>query len=246
MLDENEIKKTIIDVLYQNSDPFETSNIAVLDALRKSELYIEYTSMFTRKEWNTYAAILHIKAHTSDLKTLESNKNKILNIAQRIFGRDTDYILTDVEIDILLNPSDIIDLTEFDKTETTKKTIEDAELLMKQGNYTSAIDRVHTTIHGYLRWKLEKLGLEYFESDTIMQLYSKIHIQLDIDGNNDIAQLIKTAIRSASGVIDSINTARNKHSLSHPNKVIIGNSEAKLVISLVKNILEYLENVKEK
>lgn len=241
-MDEKALKNTFIKA-WDYNDPFE---VDVLKALKRSEMYIEYTSIYSKIQWNTFSAIFHIKAFVDDLHILESNKNTLLEVAAKIFGRNSNYILTNVEIDILVESHEIIDFKVLGKSVTIQKTIKDAELFMANGSYSSAVDRIHTTMHGYLRWKLDILQIEHIESDTIIQLYSKIHNQILIDSDENLSKVIKTALRSASGVIDSINTARNKYSLSHPNKEIISEVEAKLLISLGKSILEYLENVKVK
>ena len=58
-----------------------------------------------------------------------------------------------------------------------------------------------------------------------------------------MAGLIKTLIRSASGVISSINDIRNRHSLSHPNEEIIGEREALLAIRIIKELSNYINEV---
>ena len=58
-----------------------------------------------------------------------------------------------------------------------------------------------------------------------------------------MADLIKTTIRSGSGIISSMNDMRNRHSLSHPNSELISNREAKFVIQLVKAISSYINEV---
>ena len=63
------------------------------------------------------------------------------------------------------------------------------------------------------------------------------HIATDQSG------LIKTTLRSASGVINSINELRNRHSLAHPNDSIITVREAELCIRLVKELSDYIEKV---
>ncbi|AVX19623.1 Abortive infection C-terminus [Carboxydocella sporoproducens DSM 16521] len=218
-----------------------TDSFGVSRALNKSHIYFEYTSIFTRREWNTYSAILHIRTPYDNIKVLEENKDKIFRIAERIFGKQDDYYLTDISIDVLIEQFEVVDFSLLGKTETIRRAISDAESFMKEGKYSSAIDRVHTSLHGYLRLLLDTKKVSYEESDTLMQLYSKLHNSLDPIENKEINNLIKSTIRSASAVIDSINTIRNKHSLSHPNEEIVGESEAKLVIGICKVLFDYIE-----
>lgn len=112
---------------------------------------------------------------------------------------------------------------------------------MSQGKYDSAFDRVHTAFHGYLRKLLDNKQVAYEESDTLSQLYTKLHSKISSDiGETAISDLIRTSLRSASGIISSMNDLRNRHSLSHPNDVLLDKREAELVISLVKVISDYL------
>ena len=216
--------------------------IETLDIINNSEMFIEYTSTFTRIQWNTYIAVLHIKTEIENFHLLELNKDKILTYANKMLASNEDYIVTDVDLIPRILQYEEIKFNELDKTETLSKAIKDAEDFIRNGNYLSAIDRIHTTLHGYLRWRLDEENLEYNESDTIMQLYSKLHKNYeDAYKNKEINKLTLTAIRSASGVIDSLNTTRNKFSLAHPNDETIGNAEAKLLIGLSKYIFEYIE-----
>lgn len=59
----------------------------------------------------------------------------------------------------------------------------------------------------------------------------------------DQSGLIKTTLRSASGVISAINDLRNRHSLAHPNGSLITVREANLCIKLVKELSDYIESV---
>lgn len=236
-LNERNFKNTLFKV-WEKKYPQEN---LVAEAIKRSEVFFEYTSIFTRREWNTYSAVLHLKTPLKYNEILENRKSEIFIIAESLFGKQDDYYLTDISIDLLVEEQEIIDFTQFGKTETTRKALEDAEKFMQIGRYSSAVDRVHTLLYGYFRLKLEERSIYYEESDTIMQLYSKLHNSLDGISNNKIKGIIKTSIRSASGVIDALNTIRNKHSLSHPNEDIIDESEAKLAIGLCKYIVEYIE-----
>lgn len=246
-MNEQTLKHNFIKLFEHEMDPFNDDDYKVLDILKKSEMYIEYTSIFTRIEWDTYIAILHIQTKLDNFYLLEKYKSKFKPISNKILGRNDSYIITDIELDLLIEHFQEIEFDELDKSKTLSKTIEDAEEFIRKGKYLSAIDRVHTTLHGYLRWRLDSMSIDYSESDTLMQLYSKLHNNLNITPeSSDINEIIKTTIRSASAVINSINTARNKHSLSHPNTDIIGDKEAKLLIGLSKFIFDYIESTNDK
>lgn len=169
----------------------------VLSALLKSNIYIEYTSIFTRREWNTFCAFLHVQVPVESYEMMKRNEDKILSVAEKIFGRQGDHYLTDIETGIIVVNHEIIDFSGISVTDIISKAIEDAENFMSDGKYDSAFDRVHTAFHGYLRKKLDDLGETYEESDTLNQLYNKLHSYVGDSMPSDQSALMKTALRSA-------------------------------------------------
>lgn len=167
----------------------------------------------------------------------------MLSIAEKIFGKQDDYYLTDIETGIVVTSHEVIDFSGISVTGVVTKAIEDAEIFMRDGKYDSAFDRVHTAFHGYLKKKLDDLNEPYEESDTLNQLYNKLHAYMSSNIVTDQSGIIRTALRSASGIISSINDLRNRHSLAHPNVSIITSREAKLCIKLVKDLTDYIELV---
>ena len=95
-----------------------------------------------------------------------------------------------------------------------------------------------------MRNKLDDFGIDYAESDTLNQLYNKLHSMLeDSITPPEVAELVKKTIRSCSGVISSINDIRNRYSLAHPNEVIIDKREAEFTIQMIKVITDYINKV---
>ena len=237
-----DFRNTLIKAIKLDNHPM-MNKTKILEVLLKSNTYIEYTSLFTRREWNTYCAFLHIQVPVENYELIKNNESKILSIAEIVFGRQGDYFLTDIEIGIIVSKHEVIDFSGISITKAISKAIEDAEFFMQQGKYDSAFDRVHTAFHGYLRKKLDDLNEKYEESDTLNQLYNKLHNYVSEHIATDQSGLIKTTLRSASGVINSINELRNRHSLVHPNDSIISEREAELCIKLVKELSDYIEKV---
>lgn len=237
-----DFRNTLIKALELDSH-FIKDKPQILSALLKSNTYIEYTSIFTRREWNTYCAFLHIQVPVENYEMMKRNEDKILSVAEKVFGRQGDHFLTDIETGIIVVSHEVVDFSGISVTDAISKAIDDAEVFMSDGKYDSAFDRVHTAFHGYLRKKLDDLGESYEESDTLNQLYNKLHSYVSTHITTDIAGLIKTTLRSASGVINSINELRNRHSLAHPNDELISAREAQLCIRLVKELSDYIEKV---
>lgn len=237
-----DFRNTLIKALELDSHSMKDKS-QILSALLKSNTYIEYTSIFTRREWNTYCAFLHIQVPVESYEMMKRNEDKILSVAEKVFGRQGDHFLTDIETGIIVVSHEVVDFSGISVTDAIYKAIDDAEVFMSEGKYDSAFDRVHTAFHGYLRKKLDDLGESYEESDTLNQLYNKLHSYVSAHITTDISGLIKTTLRSASGVINSINELRNRHSLAHPNDDLISVREAQLCIKLVKELSDYIEKV---
>lgn len=247
-MDDKSFKITLIKALEQkaNSDvAFENDEMwEVVMSLPHCNVYLEETYLYTYQDWNTYCTILHIQAPIEKQKIFNSKKDDIFQIAKKIYGRQGDNLLTSVDIGILVEHYELIDFSTISLTEVIGKAISDAELLMGEGKYDSAFDRVHTAFHGYLRKLLDNKGVAYEESDTLSQLYTKLHTELSSNiGSTEIAELVKKSLRSASGVIAAINEMRNRHSLSHPNDDLLQKREAEFAIRLIKDLSDYINEV---
>lgn len=247
-MDDRSFKVTLVKALEHSANmdwTFGTDQMwEVIMTLPLCNVYIEETGLFTRREWNTYCSILHIQAPIDKQTSFISESDKILDVAERIYGRQGDNYLTNIDIGILIEHYEIIDFSSISLTEVIAKAISDAELLMEQGKYDSAFDRVHTAFHGYLRKVLENKQVAYEESDTLSQLYSKLHMEFSANiGSTEIAELIKKSLRSASGIISAINEMRNRHSLVHPNDDLLQKREAELAIKLIKDLSDYINKI---
>ena len=241
-MNDEAFKNTLIKAIELDPTTF-TYRTNLCSTLIKSNVYIEYTSLFTRIEWNTYCAILHIQVPVDKYEFVKTKEKIINSIAQKIFGRQGDHFLTETEIGIIVETNEVFDFSAIKVTEIIEKAIVDAEVFMTEGKYTSAFDRVHTAIMGYFRKKLNDLRVDYEESDTLGQLYNKIHDYVSQNMTANVSGLIKTAIRSSTGIISSINELRNRHSLAHPNDDLISDKEAKLCINMAKLLSDYIESI---
>lgn len=248
MLNDNDFKLTLIKALESSANKdftFGTDSMwEVILTLPSCNLYIEETGLFTYVQWNTYCSILHIQVPIDKQECFIKEKDNILVIAKSIYGKQGDNFLTDIDIGILIEHYEVIDFSSISLTEVIDKAIADAELFMQQGKYDSAFDRIHTAFHGYLRKLLDNKKVAYEESDTLSQLYTKLHTKINAEiGSSAIADLIKTTLRSASGIISSMNDLRNRHSLSHPNDDLLDKREAEMVIALIKTVSDYINKV---
>jgi hypothetical protein len=127
-------------------------------------------------------------------------------------------------------------------TDTVQRALADAEALTKTRGPVSAVDRVHTALHGHLAHLCRTAGITLGNDPSVTQLWSMLiaqHPKLQIpDVRKDD---IKKILRSASAIVDSINTIRNRASLGHPNEELVDEDEAWLVINVTRSLLHYLD-----
>lgn len=132
------------------------------------------------------------------------------------------------------------------RSDAIKKAIEGTEIFIKEGKYDSAVDRVHTAFHGYLRKLLTDHQIPFAREDTLSILYNKLH---DFYGKTiqppDVAEKIKKIMRSGMGMVNAINELRNQNTIAHPNGALIQKREAQLVIRLVNAMVDYIESVEQ-
>lgn len=244
-MNEKNFKLTLSKVLerkyIKNKNKYKEDFIDVYTTIPDCGLYIEYTGIFTRTEWNTFRAILHLQVPLNRLDVFEKYDSKILSEASQIFGKQEDYYLTDLSIDVLPEEYETFDFRELGLNETLRKAVSDASTLMAQGKYSSCIDRVHTALHGYLRVRLDELNIEYKEDDSIMRLFNLLYKKWESLNNDDINDMMLKVLRSTSASLDVLNNIRNRYSLTHPNNTIIEEPEAKFALGIIESIVNYIE-----
>ncbi len=125
--------------------------------------------------------------------------------------------------------------------EVVERAIKDAEILLKSNGATSAIDRIHTVLHAYLKEVCKQEGIELIKDENLTQTFKKLkseHPKLQLVGykQNEI-DLIMNAF---SNVLDKLNPIRNHASLTHPNPELLGEDESFLVVDSARTILNYL------
>tara|TARA_R110001592_G_scaffold363017_1_gene679315 strand:- start:188 stop:928 length:741 start_codon:yes stop_codon:yes gene_type:complete len=127
--------------------------------------------------------------------------------------------------------------------ESVFKALEDAEVLIITQGASSAYDRMHTALHGFLRQVCINHQISYVSSDAITALLPKVSSfikQLPDEGRND---KVFAMLRSAGSMLDTINYLRNHHSMSHPSEHLLKESDAKFAINLARSIMTYIDDL---
>jgi len=82
------------------------------------------------------------------------------------------------------------------------RAIDDAETLLQNGGPTSAIDRVHTALHGHLRYLCDEAAISYERTDTMVALLKKLrqaHPKLQTLGAR--ANEIDTVLKASGSIL---------------------------------------------
>jgi hypothetical protein len=133
--------------------------------------------------------------------------------------------------------------TGIESTETVLQALRDAETLLKARGPTSAVDRAHTALHGYVKSVCRKRGLTVPNDPSLTLLFRLIRENFDefkTVVNHDAEA--KRVFGSLASAIDSLNTIRNRATLAHPNELLLDGAEAMLYINLSRAVLAYLDS----
>uniref|UniRef100_UPI000374FE3E abortive infection family protein n=1 Tax=Alkalibacillus haloalkaliphilus TaxID=94136 RepID=UPI000374FE3E len=126
-----------------------------------------------------------------------------------------------------------------------REALNQAETLIKNHSYSSAVDRAHTAIHGYLKELCVQQGIIFERTDVnIQEMWSKLktdHPSFNIDVKKHHKPVNQT-VNVVSKFLNSMNDIRNKHGYSHPNEDIIEEKEAMFIINLSRVLLHYLDS----
>jgi len=125
-------------------------------------------------------------------------------------------------------------------SELVKAALADAATLLATSGPTSAVDRVHTALHGYLRSACVASGAQITPDSTMNDLFKSLrqqHPSLKDLGEHQDA--ILKVLRALTSILDALNPARNRGSLAHPNESLLDRAEAVLFINAARTTLQY-------
>lgn len=126
-------------------------------------------------------------------------------------------------------------------SDVVRRALADSDNLLATSGAPSAIDRLHTAMHGYLKSVCKDCAISLADDATLTQAYKALRIQhpaLQSLGEHDGE--IGRVLASFASVLDALNTLRNHGSIAHPNENIVGLAEGVLVVNAVRTIFHYL------
>ena len=126
-------------------------------------------------------------------------------------------------------------------TDVVRKALTDADSLLLSNGAISAIDRLHTALHGYLRSVCADQQVETSDNASVTVLFKTLRTKHHAFQNlghqeNEVTKILM----SFANLVDSLNTICNHGSIAHPNKSLLGDDEAELTVNAVRTLFNYL------
>ena len=122
-----------------------------------------------------------------------------------------------------------------------QRALQDAELLIERHGPISALDRMHTALHGYMKALCASVPVEAPGDATIYGLFKVVlahHPALNDERAH--SAVTKQFLRALGSMMDGMNPARNWGSLAHANAQLLDKDDAMLVVNASRAILQYL------
>ena len=122
------------------------------------------------------------------------------------------------------------------------QALEDAERHISRGRATSAVDRTHTALHGYLKQMCDEESISYGANPSLPQLFKllqKSHSAFQGSGSHQ--DKIDNICKGFATAIHSLNEIRNSATPAHPNDELLDIPDAVLAINAMRTIFHYLE-----
>lgn len=147
------------------------------------------------------------------------------------------------ELDALIDSHPSISSTPLVTKNVVQEVLRDAEVLIREGRYSSVVDRLHTALHGHLLWICETTSIITNEKDPsitrLMRLVRENHPNFLATATLD--EDMKRIFMSMGNILDALNTVRNKASPAHASDNLLAEPEARLAINAAQTILGYLD-----
>ena len=148
------------------------------------------------------------------------------------------------ELDGLIDPPAVVISSIGASKGVVQAALADAEVLIREGRYTTVVDRLHTAIHGHLRWICENYGISITESDPsatrLMRLIREQHPKFAKTATLD--EDMKRIFMGMGNILESLNSVRNNASPAHPIDKLLDEPEARLAVNVAQTILTYVDD----
>lgn len=122
------------------------------------------------------------------------------------------------------------------------RALADADTLLRTNGPLSAVDRIHTALHGHLLSLCDAEGIALPNDPSItvaLKALREQHPRLQPSGARSAE--VTQVLYAMSNVLDKLNTIRNNASLAHPNQTLLDDAEARLAINAGKTVFAYVD-----
>lgn len=128
-------------------------------------------------------------------------------------------------------------------SEVVEVALRDAQQLLQASRAASAVDRVHTALHGYMQVLCERAGTPVPPDASVTQLFKVLRDQHPaFHDRGPRSADVDRVLRSLGAIIDTLNPLRNRASVAHPSPDLLPDPEAMLVVNTVRTILHYVDS----
>lgn len=124
-----------------------------------------------------------------------------------------------------------------------RQALLDAESLIRTNGPASAVDRVHTALHGHMKSLCNEAGIALPDQSTLQVAVKRMreqHPKLKPTGER--SEEVSRVLYSMATTVDALTTLRNNVSLAHPNEALLGEHEALLAINAARTILAFIDS----
>ncbi len=127
-------------------------------------------------------------------------------------------------------------------SQVIQQALEDAEHHISRGRATSAVDRTHTAIHGYLKQMCDEESIAYGNNPSLPKLFKLLQSSHSaFQGSGSHQDKIDNICKGFATAIHSLNEIRNSATPAHPNDELLDIPDATLAINAMRTIFHYLE-----
>jgi hypothetical protein len=218
-------------------------NAKAASILQKIPFQLRGGTNYFQDEFSVLYAVLPLEQYVRLEEVKASSADLFCSLAETIseIGPYTRFVV--VELEAAKEPTPVPPPSPQVTSEAVEAALSDAEHLIRAKSPTSALDRVHTALHGYLRVVLDREKITYEPKAAITRLFKLLRekhpAMRDLGARSEDLWRI---VMSTASVVDALNVLRNNASIAHPNETLLGAAEAMLAINSARTLLHYLDS----
>lgn len=124
-----------------------------------------------------------------------------------------------------------------------RQALLDAENLIRTSGPASAVDRVHTALHGHTKTLCTEAGISLPDQPTLQVAVKRLREQHpNLKPAGERSEEVSRVLYSMAGTVDALTTLRNNASPAHPNEALLGEHEALLAINAARTIFAFIDS----